>query len=80
MEMKKSFFNQKFTCKECGKVYKEPVNFCSDCGACLSEAGENLQLIRKHNIQLETIINIIGKIDDPKTLAYLKNLASKLKD
>lgn len=79
MERKRTFFGQTFTCPKCGKIYKEPVNFCSDCGKCMSPAGENLQILEKKNNQLEILITLIDHTKDKETLETIKRMISKLK-
>lgn len=79
MERKKTFFGQTFTCPNCGKIYKEPVNFCSDCGKCMSPAGENLESLEKKNNQLEILITLIDHIKDKDSLETIKKMISKLK-
>lgn len=79
MERKRTFFGQTFSCPNCGKIYKEPVNFCPDCGNCMSPAGENLKSIEKKNHQLEILIPLIDKVKDKETLEMIKKLILKLK-
>lgn len=79
MERKRTFFGQTFICPKCGKIYKEPVNFCSDCGKCMSPAGENLQILEKKNNQLEILITLIDHTKDKETLETIKRMISKLK-
>lgn len=79
MERKRTFFNQTFTCPKCGKIFREPVNFCSDCGKCMSPAGENLEKLEKKNYQLEILISLIDRTSDKHTLETIKSLIEKLK-
>lgn len=79
MERKRTFFGQTFTCPHCGKIYAEPVNFCSDCGKCMSPAGENLETLEKKNHQLEILITLIDHVKDKETLETIKKMIAKLK-
>ena len=79
MERKRTFVNQTFTCPTCGKIYKEPVNFCSDCGKCMSPAGENLEELQKKNAKLEILISLVDRIQDKQTLETIKKMIAKLK-
>lgn len=79
MERKRTFFNQTFSCPECGRIYKEPQNFCSDCGKCMSPAGENLEVMKKKNAQLEILIALVDRTQDKQTLDTIKKMITKLK-
>ena len=79
MERKRTFFNQTFSCSHCGKIFGEPVNFCSDCGKCMSPAGENLERLERNNHQLEILISLVDQVKDKETLETIKRMISKLK-
>lgn len=79
MERKRTFFGQTFKCPRCGKIFGEPTNFCSDCGKCMSPAGENLEILEKKNNQIEILLALVEQTKDKATLETIKKLISKLK-